>query len=241
MFFSDLFYFILLTSTHNFVDVNTLSNFAKTIENLISNLESQNEIAVNWFIDNHITVNTGKFNAIIFDKHKGNFTNQIININQKEIKAVSKVLGIAIDDKLTFNHHINNICKSTSNQLNALIRLKHLLRFEERKLLVNTFGMSKFNYCSLVWNFSSTQSLKKITKLHKRALLFLLNYYDSTYENLLEKSDDPNMNLRRQRTCEVCEHTISPEKTRKNKILNSLSNSMRNENFVKVSELAIII
>ena len=42
-------------------------------------------------------------------------------------------------------------------------------------------------------------------------------------------------------TCRVCEHTISPEKTRKNKILNSLSNSMRNENFVKVSELAIII
>ena len=147
-------------------------------------------------------MNTGKFNAIIFDKHKGNFTNQIIKINQKEIKAVSKVLGIAIDDKLTSNHHINNICKSTSNQLNALIRLKHLLRFEERKLLVNTFGMSKFNYCSLVWNFSSTQSLKKITKLHKRALLFLLNFtlLGSTYENLLEISDDPNMNLRRQRT-----------------------------------------
>ena len=47
-------------------------------------------------------VNPGKFQAIIFDKHRGNHTNQIININQKEIKGVSKakLLGIVVDDKL---------------------------------------------------------------------------------------------------------------------------------------------
>ena len=102
-------------------------------------------------------VNPGKFQAIIFDKHKGNHTIRTVNINQKEIKAVVKVklLGIEIDGKLNFNHHINNICKSASNQLNALIRLKHLLGFKEKKVLVNAFVMSNFNYCSLVWNFSS--------------------------------------------------------------------------------------
>ena len=92
-------------------------------------LESESEIAINWFKDNHMIVNPGKFRMIIFDKHKGNHTNQSTNIDQKEIKAVSKakLLGIAIDDKLNFNHHINNICKSASNQLNALIRQKHLV------------------------------------------------------------------------------------------------------------------
>ena len=67
-------------------------------------------------------------------------------------------------------------------------------------MLVNTFVMSNFNYCSLVWNFSSAQSLNKIENLQKRALRFLFNDYDSTYEDLLEKSGYPNMNLRRQRT-----------------------------------------
>ena len=149
-------------------------------------------------------MNPGKFQAIIFDKHKGNHTNRTININQKEIKAVAKVklLGIEIHDKLNFNHHINNICKSASNQLNALIRLKHLLGFKKRKVLVNnTFVMSNFNYCPLVWNCSSAQLLNKIENLKKRALrLSLLNDYDSTYEDLLEKSGYPNMNLRRQKT-----------------------------------------
>ena len=67
--------------------------------------------------------------------------------------------------------------------------------------MVNSFVMSNFNYCSLAWNFSSTQLLKKEREnLQTRALRFLLNDYESTYEDLLEKSGYPNMNLRRQRT-----------------------------------------
>ena len=43
-------------------------------------------------------VNPGKFQTIIADKHKENHTDRIININQKETKAVAKVelLGIEI-------------------------------------------------------------------------------------------------------------------------------------------------
>ena len=59
----------------------------------------------------------GKFQLIIFDKHEGNHTSQIINTDEKKIKAVSKVklLGIEIYGKLNFNKHINNIYKSVSN------------------------------------------------------------------------------------------------------------------------------
>ena len=37
----------------------------------------------------------------------------------------------------------------------------------------------------------------------KRAIGFLLNDYDNTYEDLLEKSGYPSMNLRRQRTLRI--------------------------------------
>ena len=67
-------------------------------------------------------------------------------------------------------------------------------------MLVNTFVISNLNYYSLVWNFSSPQPLSKIETPQKRALRFLLNYHNSTYEDLLEKSGNPNMNLRRKRT-----------------------------------------
>ena len=81
IFFNDFFYVILVTSAHNFADDNTLSSSAKIIDNLISILESESKIAINWFKDNHMIVNPGKFQAIIIDKHKGNHTNTIINID----------------------------------------------------------------------------------------------------------------------------------------------------------------
>ena len=53
IFFNDSFCFILVASAHNFADDNTRSSFAKTIENLISILESERDIAVNQFKGNH--------------------------------------------------------------------------------------------------------------------------------------------------------------------------------------------
>ena len=73
---------------------------------------------------------------MIFDKHKGNHANQIINNDQKEIKAVSKVklLRIKIDEKLNFNHHINNtnICKSASKQHFNKTKISIMIRGKKR-------------------------------------------------------------------------------------------------------------
>ena len=128
------------------------------------------------------------------------FKQSILEI--KDIKAVLKVklFGIEIDGNLKFNYHINNICKSASNQLNALIRSKHLLEFEETNVAVNIIVMAHFNYRSLVWKFTSAQSLIKIGNLRKRALRFLLNDYGSTYEDQLEEYSYPHINLRGPRT-----------------------------------------
>ena len=66
-------------------------------------------------------VNPGKFQAIITDNRKQDHTNKIFKIGSKEIKVGSqiKILGVEIDNKLTFKQHINRICKSAANQLNA--------------------------------------------------------------------------------------------------------------------------
>ena len=70
LFFNDFFYFILLATAHNFADDNTLACFSKTIQELIGSLESECEVALNWFNENKMIVNPGKFQAIIIDKRK---------------------------------------------------------------------------------------------------------------------------------------------------------------------------
>ena len=97
-------------------------------------------------------VNPDKFQSIIIQK--SNQTNKskqfLIGNDVVEVTSSVKLLGIHIDDQLNFNLHISNICKSASKQLNALLRLKYFLGFEERKVLINSFILSNFNYCPLV-------------------------------------------------------------------------------------------
>ena len=71
--------------------------------------------------------------------------------------------------------------------LNALIRLKQFLSFEAKKVLVNSYFYSNFNYCPLVWMFSSAKSLNKIESLQKRALRHLYSDYESPYDTFLAK------------------------------------------------------
>ena len=71
-------------------------------------------------------VNPDKFQLILQDKGRFDNINIVVKIRNEKIRSTSlvKLLGVHIDDKLNFNKHINKICKSTRNQLNALIRLK---------------------------------------------------------------------------------------------------------------------
>ena len=110
-----------------------------------------------------------------------------------------KLLGIQIDNQLNFNLHISNICRTAANQMNALTRLKRFLGFKEKRILINSYFMVNFNYSPLVWMFSSASLLKKIDNFQKRALRFLSNNYEISYEELLLESDRAIMNVNRLR------------------------------------------
>ena len=113
-----------------------------------------------------------------------------MRLSNKTVETVSSVrlLGIQLDDKLNFSLHVRNICKSAANHLSALIRLNNFLCFEGKRVLINSYFMSNFNYRPLVWMFSNATSLKKIENLQKRALRFLYNNYQLTYGEVLDKT-----------------------------------------------------
>ena len=166
---NDLFFFIESSAIHNFADYDIFSACASTISDLINKLESYNNIAKEWFKMNKMMVNPDKFQAMVLNKKRSDLTNTNFQVDNQVIKSVSSVelLGIQIDDKLNFNLRISKICKSAANELNALIRLKQFLSFHAKEVLINSYIILNFNYCPLVWMFSSTQSLNKIENLQK--------------------------------------------------------------------------
>ena len=118
----DFFFFIPKASVHNFVDDNTLACFESTTKKLLLILESECETATNWLHNNKIIVNSDKFQVILLEKRGSNNTNIEVKVGNEKIKSTLsvKLLGAHIDDKLNFIHHINKLCKSARNRLNAL-------------------------------------------------------------------------------------------------------------------------
>ena len=139
------------------------------------------------------------FDSLLLTKSKANTAGNKICIKGKEIFSNNWVtlLGIKIDHKLTFDEHISDICKRAAAQLNALIRLKSNLTFTSKKVLVESYIYANFNYCPLVWHFSSAQSLSKIEKIQERALRFVYNNYTDNYTQLLERAGKCLMEVRR--------------------------------------------
>ena len=107
-----------------------------------------------------------------------------------------------------------------------MVRLKTVLGSNKRKVLITSFVLSNFKYCLLVWFVSSFESLRKTEKLHKRALIFLLNHYVSFNKQLSQKSSKTSVNLRNHKALcnEVFKTIIDLNSTYMKEILSTVSN-----------------
>ena len=100
-----------------------------------------------------------------------------------------KLLGINIDSKLTFEDHINRICKKASVKLNALSRISYYMDPLKRRLLANAFFTSQFNYGPLSRMFHSRKLNNKINRLNERCLRLIYSDRISSYEELLDEDN----------------------------------------------------
>ena len=199
---NDLLLFIRQATVYNYADDNTLGFFSKNIPDLVKVLEEQSNVALDWLAYNEMIANPDKFHAIIVKKDRSDTTGINIRIKGQNIKTEStvKLLGVKLDYKLNFDPHISDLCKKAANQLNILKRLKRFIGFETRKLLVQSFVYSNFNYCPIVWHFSSAKSLHKVERIQERALRFQYDDHNSSYQELLQRSGRCFMHVSRLRS-----------------------------------------
>ena len=81
-------------------------------------------------------------------------------------------------------------------QLNALGRLPKHMGKPEKVATVNSFIYANFNYCPLLWHFSTCESIRKIEKIQNPCLRIVLDDHDSDYDALLRKSGKITMEIK---------------------------------------------
>ena len=183
--------FLVLPDIFNFADDNTIDACCSDIELVIKKLESDLRGALDWFDINCLIANPQKFQLMflgipasdsyclsvptantvsslfqVYTQHSFRFGPNII------IKSVNsvKLLGITIDNKLNFNNYIDNLCSKAKCSVNALRRVSKFTDVDDLKLLINTYFLSCFSYCPIIWMFCSKAKNDKINTLHKKAL-----------------------------------------------------------------------
>ena len=102
-----------------------------------------------------------------FQSRSRNSDAHAIEIDDNKIETTNSVdlFGIHIDNKLTFDDYIFTLC----NKCECNRSIEMLFRQKELEVILNSFTIySNFNYCPLVWHFSSCKALRKIENIHKR-------------------------------------------------------------------------
>ena len=186
IFICDMFYFLENYELANYADDSTPYSAKRNHKLVIEELETSSSILFKWLQTNYMKVNTDKSHLLL----SGNVS-LTSNIDNKLIESENEqvLLGVTIDSNLSFEKHINNLCKKASQKLNALARISGYINLQKRRVIMKSFIISQFGYCPLSWMFHSKRLNNKINSIHERALR--ITYVDnvSSFQELLEKDN----------------------------------------------------
>ena len=97
----------------------------------------------------------------------------ISGVQIEEVKS-HRVLGIVVDNNLSWSDHVAHLCKRLSQKVFQLSRVKHFLNIHARKQFFHAHIQTIIDYASTLWDCASANVLKPLYRLHKRALKLVL-------------------------------------------------------------------
>jgi hypothetical protein len=143
------------------------------------------EKAQGWCTSNDMVINTMKSKSMIMGSSRkiqyleSNFNIFYDDVLLNDVKY-EKLLGIAIDNCLSWCQQINNIVSKISPRLGLMCRLRTYLPTEGLIMYYNGYILPLFDYCCTVWGETTNLNLEKLGRLQKRAAKIILNAkYDS--------------------------------------------------------------
>ena len=181
----------------NYADDNTPFVSGDTPLNVITSLGNAAETFFEWLANNHMKANHGKCHPLI-----STLTSVSLKVKDYIIKNSDneKLLGVTVDGNLNFNCHLENILKKASKKVHVLARITPYMSIPKRKLLMNSFFASQFNYCPLTCMCHSRIMNNKINRLHERCIHIVHSDKTSSFEKLLEKDGSVTIHTRNLQT-----------------------------------------
>ena len=179
----------------NFADDNTFCSCSQDLQTVIENLTYDVKNVLTWFKINSMKTNPEKFQFIILSKTRRPEYNLLIDSNVIKESADVELLGLIVDNKLSFEKHFAKLCQTASHKLLALRQIRKYLTLEKARVLGNTFVDFQFNYEPLIWIFCKKAIYFKMQKIHHRTLR-IIYHSDESNKNLLNLDNSVSLHQR---------------------------------------------
>ena len=187
IYINHIFYFSDATTITNYADDNTPYACDTTADLVISRLENDSSKLGHWFKYNYLKCNEDKCQLLMNVDSPGLF----IKVGKENVHNSTqvKLLGIIFDTELNFDAHVSKLCKKANQKFHALSRVAKYMAKDKLRIVMNSFIISQFGYCPLVWMFHSRGVNNRINKIHERTLRLVYQDNKSTFEELLMKTN----------------------------------------------------
>ena len=138
-----------------------------------------------WFCVNKLSLNLEKTHFILSTNCKS-VKNRVIKINYNVIKRVkdTKILGIYVNENLSWMDHISYISNKLSKGIAIHYRVSSIINMDALRNLYCTLILPYLSYCAMVWGSTYTTNSMSLYLKHKKAITIVCNvkYRDHTPE-----------------------------------------------------------
>jgi len=112
--------------------------------------------------------------------------NICINGDKLQVVEKKRLLGLHVNNFLTWKAHIQNIHSTIARKLALLCRIKQYLPCNARTMFYNSYILPHMDYCSTLWGNATTSD--RIYKLERRAARIITDSeYRAPSDPLLEQ------------------------------------------------------
>ena len=158
-----------------------LSDRIENLDNLVQKMEATMNRVNSYFSRNGLKINTDKTQFIFVGSRQ--YVDQIpsdlvirAGTSYLSPNKCVKNLGLFLDRYLSFEDHIENICKKANGILMFLSRNKDLFNNDSRKIVVESLVLSIFSYCAVIWGAANKNLLQKVQRMQNFAAKIAVGY-----------------------------------------------------------------
>ena len=115
-----------------------------------------------------VVIECVKTNYMIFSSKP--ICNSINIVFDKQRVNTAKLLGVIIEDRLSWLCHVLHVCKKLNKSLAVINKVKNILNDDTMKYLYNALILPYLLYCCEVWGNASKYLIDRVVVLQKRAI-----------------------------------------------------------------------